>query len=369
MSTFITAIGTAVPQYKIEQESVAQWLLETLGLDAHNMRLTEALYEGSGIKSRYSVLADYSHKIGSFAFYPNTLGLEPFPSVGRRMEVYKREALPLALNAIGSLRTKKDFNPSEITHLITVSCTGMYAPGLDIELIETLGLKDEVERTGIQFMGCYAAFNALKSADYIIRSRADAKVLIVCLELCTLHFQKKQSRDNTVSNAIFGDGAAAVLVEGTPNGGKAYLSIDAFYSGLAKEGKRDMAWHIADSGFEMTLSARVPNAIHSGIRNLTEKLLHRFEIGQQDVSYYAIHPGGRRILEACEGALELSKNDNRFSYEVLSDYGNMSSPTVIFVLEKILNAAQKSSKQKNILSFAFGPGLTMESALLGLHYS
>jgi predicted naringenin-chalcone synthase len=286
------------------------------------------------------------------------------------MRLYEKEALPLAIKAVRNcMEQLPAFDLKAITHLIVVSCTGMYAPGLDIGLVEALGLSEHTERTCIQFMGCYAAFNAMKSADYICRAEPTAKVLVVSLELCTLHFQKAKGRDQLVSNALFGDGAAALLLSGKTLTDRHSLCLDGFFSALATDGKKDMAWHIADHGFEMTLSSYVPLAIQGGIRKLTDQLLDRMELALDEVDYFAVHPGGRRILEVCEEQLGMKPRDNRFAYDVLSRYGNMSSPTVLFVLAEIFNVIKETggpADHKKILSFAFGPGLTLESMLLSV---
>src|SRR5690606_14820474 len=179
---------------------------------------------------------------------------EPFPTVQKRMEVYRKHALDLSEEAVRNcLDQVSDTSLQSLTHLITVSCTGMYAPGLDIELVERLGLASTVQRTAVNFMGCYAAFNAIKLADAICRSSPDAKVLLVCTEICTIHFQKYTDPDHLVSNALFGDGAAAVIMQGQPQDG-VNLELDSFHCELAPAGKQEMAWHIGDTGFEMTLS-------------------------------------------------------------------------------------------------------------------
>lgn len=362
MKSYITAIGTANPEHKIAQMQVADWMANALQMEERPRRMLKSLYESSGIETRYTVLPDYVRTSTEFDFFPQTPDMEPFPSVKTRMLLYEKAALPLAVKAIENcLEHNPGFERNKITHLVTVSCTGMYAPGLDIDIIEELGLPKNIERTSIQFMGCYAAFNGIKTANYICRANTQANVLVVCVELCTLHFQKHKERDHLVSNALFGDGAAAMLIQGKPNTNNVSLSLDAFYCDLLPHGKKDMAWHISDFGFEMTLSSYIPSLIKGGIKSLASKLLNNLKLDQSQISYYAIHPGGRKILEVCEEELGLNPEDNCHAYEVLRDYGNMSSPTVVFVLNSILKNLSASDKDKNLLSFAFGPGLTVES--------
>ena len=246
----------------------------------------------------------------------------------------------------------------------------MYAPGLDIELVQALGLRPDVRRTCVNFMGCYAAVNAVKLADAFCRADAAARVLIVSVELCTLHFQKSPEEDHLISNALFGDGAAACLVQAAPLPNEApSLALTAFHCGLEPDGHDDMAWHINDFGFEMTLSSYVPKLIQRGIRHLTDGLLDSLPVQLAGIRHFAIHPGGRKILETIETELGLTREDNRHAYRVLRDYGNMSSATVLFVLRDVLAAATPADHGAPVLSFAFGPGLTMEAMLLQLTVS
>ena len=365
MDSYITAIGTAVPPYGFSQLQIASFMAEALQLDEYNRRKLQALYRLTRIDRRHSVLPDYGASPGEYTFFPNTPDLEPFPTVGTRMELYRNEALPLAVAAIRDLY--RDGPKTAIpTHLITVSCTGMYAPGLDIDLIEALNLPTTIQRTAINFMGCYGAFNALKTADAFVRADASACVLIVCLELCTIHFQKKTDEDHLLSNALFADGAAAVLIEAQPNREKPTPSfrMRTFFCDLLPEGKKDMGWIINDHGFEMTLTSDVPTVIRQGIGKALSRLLERSGMAIEDITYYAMHPGGRKILEVIEQQLGIDPHENRFAYEVLRRYGNMSSATVLFVLKEIQNHLLSESGMGNILSCAFGPGLTLESMIL-----
>ncbi|WP_426493422.1 type III polyketide synthase [Hymenobacter sp. 102] len=365
MTSYLCAIGTANPPHRIPQLQIADFMAQALELDEAGTRKLRALYRVSGIGQRYTVLPDYGRANGEFAFFPNTPGLEPFPGIGPRMAEYRRQALPLSVQAARAcLDQLPDVAPGSITHLITVSCTGMYAPGLDIELVAALGLSGHVQRTCVNFMGCYAAVNALKLADAFCRATPEARVLIVCTELCTLHFQKSQEDDHLVSNALFGDGSAAVLVQGQPAAHGPSLALTAFHCGLEPDGQADMAWHINTFGFEMTLSSYVPRMIQQGIGQLTQRLLQDLPVQLADVRAFAIHPGGRKILEAIEQALGLTAHDNRFAYQVLRDYGNMSSATVLYVLQALLQTLTPADAGQPVLSFAFGPGLTLEAMLL-----
>lgn len=358
MDVGIAAIGVANPGYRRSQQETAELIVNSLPLKTAERRLLKSVYKSTGIDYRYSVLSDQ--------FITNHSN-QPFPSTAKRMEIYKENAIGLVLQAIKQCLAKTDLTQSAISHVITVSCTGMYAPGIDIEIVQLLKLDPSTKRTAINFMGCYGAFNALKVAESICKSDSHAVVLIVCVELCSIHFQEKMKIDNILSNAIFADGAAAVLVQAKPKVEKS-LRFNAFHCDLLPQTSKDMAWHIADSGFDIVLSTYVPEAIESGIASFLDKMLVENKLSVSEIDFYAIHPGGLKILEACEKALNIPKEQNRYSYQVLRDYGNMSSATVLFVLQSIMDDIDKRDHGKNIFSCAFGPGLTLESMLLRTHY-
>jgi predicted naringenin-chalcone synthase len=356
--SYITAIGTATPQHKFSQSTIADFMVKAMQLDDDEARKLRALYRATGIESRYSVLSDYG-KTSDYEFYSNTYDLSPFPTTKKRLELFRKHAVDLSYTS--AVRAMHGVEAKDITHLIVVSCTGLYAPGLDIDLIKVLGLRRDIQRTAVNFMGCYAAFNALKIADSFCGNQPDAKVLIICTELCSLHFQNKNTEDNMLANALFGDGSASLIVEGRTRKGL-NLKPEMFRCDLATDGEDDMAWTVGDEGFEMKLSSYVPDIIQGGIKELTSKLLANFS----DVNYFAIHPGGKRILEVIEKELGLTKDQNSHAYDILKNYGNMSSPTVVFVLQELCKNLNGVDHDKKILSFAFGPGLTMESMLLSV---
>ncbi len=361
--SYITSIGTANPDNKVSQAAIAEFMIRAMGLNAGDARKLRALYRVTGIDSRYSVLDDYG-KHDDFQFYANSPDLEPFPSTKKRLEIYRKHSVAISEVAIRRCFGRhSDFDPVQLTHLIVVSCTGMYAPGLDIDLIKTLGLPSSIQRLCVNFMGCYAAFTGIKLADAFCKANPDARVLVVCTELCSLHFQKANTEDNMLANALFADGSAALLMESKPRHGL-NLVPEVFFSDVAAESERDMAWTVGDMGFEMKLSSYVPDVIRSGIKKLTDSLLGQIAVKLADVSYFAIHPGGKKILEVIERELGLTKDQNRSAYEVLRQYGNMSSPTVLFVINDLCKNLNGVDGGKKILSFAFGPGLTLESMLL-----
>jgi alpha-pyrone synthase len=362
MKSSIVAIGTAVPACKIEQQHAAELVSTRLNLSAAEKRLLKSVYNATGIDSRHTVLRNEAY----LSFYPDDPN-QPFPTTEDRMVIYKDNALPLAINAITNcLESLPTLKLTDVTHLITVSCTGMYAPGIDIELVQQLELNSSTKRTCINFMGCYGAFNALKVADDICKSDPTANVLVVSVEICSIHFQNNTNLDNLISNAIFSDGAAAVLIQAKANQIK-QLSIEGFHCDLLPQTSQDMAWKIGNSGFDIVLKSYVPEVIQSGIAQFAKKLLSKFDSSLSQIDLYAIHPGGTKILQACESSLNITKEQNKYSYDVLREYGNMSSATVLFVLKKIWDTLKPNDNQKNLFSCAFGPGLTLESVLIKTH--
>ncbi len=353
----ILSIGTAVPAHKHEQNSILQFMQHVYALNEVEKRKIRFLYHQSGIAHRYSVISDYSRNIHEWKFYPQTENLEPFPSLEHRMNFFNRYAASLSVEAIR--KCLGHVPHKEVTHLITVSCTGMSAPGLDLQVMELLELPHNIYRTSVNFMGCYAAIHALKMADMICKTDKHAKVLIVCTELCTLHFQKEPTMDNIASSLLFGDGSAAVLVVPAEADGPG-ITIKGFYAEVAPKGKKDMSWELSSSGFLMTLSGYVPDLIEEDFDPMIGRALQQQGLQKQDIQHWCIHPGGKRILESIEKSLGLERSAFRNSYDVLNDYGNMSSPTVLFVLERFLHK-HGNRKSGPLMAAAFGPGLTMET--------
>ena len=351
----IISIGTAVPAHKHNQKDILQFMQQVYALDAIENRKLKFLYNLSGIDTRYSVVPDYSHSIHEWKFYPHSENLEPFPSLEYRMQWYNKLAAPLSVDAIRNCLEDK-IHTNEITHLITVSCTGMSAPGLDLQVMELLDLPKQVFRTSINFMGCYAAIHGLKLADAICKTDTNAKVMIVCTELCTLHFQKEATQDNIASTLLFADGSAAVLVTHDSFKRKG-LHLKSFYSEVVPKGKRDMAWELSSTGFLMTLSGYIPDLIEADFEPLVNRALQLAELNTNDIQQWCIHPGGKRIVDAIQKTLHLPVETMQKSYEVLKQFGNMSSPTILFVLKELM----KEKKEGSVFGAAFGPGLTMET--------
>jgi predicted naringenin-chalcone synthase len=333
-----------------------------LGDDAETRRwlaAIERVYRTAAIRSRASVLADFAREPHAFSFFPKNWALEPPPTTRARMAVYRDEAPRLA-QAAAERCLEDGFRREAITDLIVVSCTGFYAPGLDIELVDRLQLPAGIRRQTIGFMGCYAGITALRTAATICRSEPDAAVLVVCVELCTLHFQRDLNMDNVLANCLFSDGAAAALVAGAGRTGD--LEIVAAHSAVDADGVDHMTWTVTDAGFRMTLSAEVPERLRQAMPAFAETLLARSKFARESVTFWALHPGGRRILEAVEQQLGLTRDETGPSWDVLSDHGNMSSATILFVLDRWRR--RELSSGSNGVAMAFGPGLTLESLSL-----
>lgn len=367
MYTVLESIATGNPPLRRSQEQAAQFMsnIETLP-DALQSRLP-ALYRGSAIDGRYTCVDDYGRDDPEeFTFFPETWTLEPAPTTEERNEQYREAVVPLAEGVARDALDNADVSPEEITHVIAVSCTGFFAPGLDVELVKRLHMPPTTQRTFIGFMGCYAAFNALRVAHGFCQTDPDAHVLIVCAELCTLHFQIDESLESVIVNSLFSDGAAAAVVsaqsESAADGRLAYVDGRCH---LDDDSMDDMTWAIGDTGFKMGLSSRVPDVVGENLPSYVDNLLSSHDLTRNDLDFWAIHPGGRRIVEGAREALQLDESDVADSLAVLRRYGNMSSPTILFVLQRILErrAQGDGAPPDRGMAMAFGPGLTIEGAL------
>ncbi|MBE9462505.1 type III polyketide synthase [Dyadobacter sp. UP-52] len=356
--SYITAIGTAVPENCFSQEILSSFYMNSTNDDTFKRKI-KIVAGKTGISQRYSVLQDFDESTSDFELFPKTSSVEP--GLNERMMLYKKYATSLSLAAIEKIDHVTFLKP-DITHIITVTCTGLFAPGLDIELIRELNLNPETQRSSVNFMGCNAAIIALKNADAICRSQPDATVLIVCTELCTIHFQKRFNDDYILSNLIFGDGAAAVIMTSQPkqNSFGKRVQVNKFNSMILHNGYRDMAWQLSETGFIMNLTSYVPGLIKENILPMLDKI----GLIPSDIEHWAIHPGGKKIVDDFAAALSLDKSLLAETYKVLKDYGNMSSPTVLFVLKQVLEKAEKATAGEKLFAAAFGPGLSIETMQL-----
>ena len=367
--SYIWCIETANPEFCHKREDFSHFYCNAAGKDEQSKRKIKAVAYKSGINTRYSVLPDFSLPSADFTFFPKNDALTPAPSLTQRMQVYKEKALKLATDCVHKINNFKEIK-CQITHIITVTCTGLFAPGLDIELMQTLDLQPTTQRSSINFMGCNAAVLALKQAHQICKSEENSLVLIVCAELCTLHFQSAFDDDYLISNQIFADGAAAVLVGSnqiTEQVGETFkatpiyksVAIKSFKSLVIHEGRNEMAWQLSETGFKMNLTSYVSPLINKYM----PILLNDVKTDAQKKTHWAVHPGGKKILDDFCKTLNINVLELKYSYDTLRDYGNMSSPTILFVLKNMLENAPILRGDK-ILTAAFGPGLNIETALL-----
>jgi alpha-pyrone synthase len=358
--SYIVAIGTALPKYSHNKEAIIRFFQNSTE-NATTKRKIKAIAERSGIETRYSVIPDFSLNANEFQFFEKTPSLEPEPNLSKRMELFRKEALNLSLKAIDEIPNIKNIK-RKITHLITVTCTGLFAPGLDVELIHELKLSPSIVRSSVNFMGCNAAIMALHNAHTICKSNEDAHVLIVCTELCTIHFRKIYNDDYVLSTSLFGDGSAAILISSKPlnNSNTSNLKMDSFHSHIIHKGFNDMAWQLSEKGFIMNLSSYVSELINGSLAPLLQSLA----IDPKKIDLWAVHPGGKKILDDFSKTLSLNKSQLKESYETLRDYGNMSSVTVLFVLKRLIENNLNAKKGTKVFSAAFGPGLSIEAMQL-----
>ncbi len=317
------------------------------------------LYRQSGIEARHSAVHDFLQNGRPDELFIAGGGV---PNLEARMEAFLRCAPPLAEAAARTCMDKAGLPADGVTHLITVSCTGLSAPGLELMLMEQLGLRPNIQRTAVNFMGCYAAVHALKMAHAFAALSPSARVLVVCTELCTLHFQSDFEEEGATAAALFGDGASAVLVAGS-NAPERGLEIKSFYAEVQSKGKAEMAWHLSSKGFLMTLTSYIPDLLGTDIAPLLERALTEAGLTREAIDLWCVHPGGKRILSAIEKGLALEPHDLEASREVLRAVGNLSSATLFFVLEQLWDKALEA-RGAHIFGVAFGPGLTMESFFL-----
>lgn len=310
--------------------------------------LLKKIYKNSAVQKRYSVLPDILHLKNAFI------------GMSERNDIYKKEAPVLAEKAAREAIKNWKGNLSQITHVISVSCTGIMTPGIEFIVARSLGLEPHVSLLGINFMGCFGAIKALKVASKIAKENPKHRILLVSTELCSLHFKTLTDIETTVIQSLFADGSAAVIIGKEPQENETPLFeyIDEHCSYI-KDSTRDMTWDASTEGFDMTLSPRVPKLIGENIESFIKTLL-----GQAyDVQEYtwAIHPGGKAIVEAVEEKLKLDRSLTASSWNVLQSYGNISSATFLYVLDDI---CQNHSKNEKTVGIGFGPGLCIEALLL-----
>jgi alpha-pyrone synthase len=344
---YINHIATVVPPYDVHQKFIDY--APSMLSDNRQKALFQRAAERSGIAHRYSFLEPDPEL--PYLDTGKIFLTDLFPGTSKRMQLYKQFAFPLAQRAIDALG-----NLEAVSHIIITSCTGFYAPGLDWQIIEHYGLNRSIERTVIGFMGCYAAINGLKAASHIVRSQPDAVVLVVNIELCTLHLQQLQNLEQLLSFLIFADGCAASLVSAESRG----MEIQGFHSTIIPDTEPLIIWDIGDAGFDMNLSGKVPSFIAQHLPALSLSMLN--QTSPETITHWAVHPGGKSILDAVQKALNLDDDQLHASRTILRDYGNMSSPTIMFVLKAMLD----KNRPGDGCALAFGPGLSVETMRFAL---
>ena len=361
MNATILGLGAAVPAHTITQHQALELARVYCG-EGHNPRALDVLYRGTRIKTRYSVVTESAGE-GRVPFFPPPITVEDRgPGTAQRMQRYEQEVVPMALRACREAFADSRVDAGAITHVIVVTCTGFFAPGLDIALIQSLNLRPNVQRLQVGFMGCHGALNGLQAARDILNANSDACVLLCAAELCSLHMQYGHQDGSAVANALFADGAAAAILGRGSDSASTLGGIAAVGSLVVPESRDAMSWRIGDHGFEMTLSSRIPDLIERHVPQWMDNWLGSAGLKVGEIAAWAVHPGGPRILDAVEKSLNLPCPMLKVSREILGDHGNMSSPTVLFILDRLRQTAGKMPLPCVMLGF--GPGLTIEAVLL-----
>ncbi|MFS0894092.1 type III polyketide synthase [Microbacterium sp. 179-I 3D3 NHS] len=372
----LRSLQTIVPDTVLHQDEVRDVFAQQPDIGRLAQRIVATSFNVSGIDTRHTVIQELSldTDVDEPVFFDRRSGELLAPGTKLRNDVYTREAARLFVEvARRALDADPDIDAADVTHVITVSCTGFHAPGPEYEIVRALGLSDSVQRYHLGFMGCYASMPALRAASQFCAADENAVVLVVSVELCTLHLRSSEDPDTIVASSLFADGAAAGIVtaRALPAGATA-LRLDRFHTAIAPEGEKAMAWTIGDTGFEMILATTVPQIIGETIIDALrplyapeDDLAAAFEdhrVGSA-VAHWAIHPGGRSILDRVQEKMHLSDLQLHPAREVLREFGNMSSATVLFVLKRILEEEGADAGDR-VAAMAFGPGLTAESALM-----
>jgi predicted naringenin-chalcone synthase len=361
MPVYINNIATAVPTNYYKQDFLRERMKEYISEKRSTRSIIHRIYSNSGIDKRHSVIQDF-HQNGDPRFFFQEDGTLSEPTTGSRNSTYAHYAKELFVEVAQKLIDEDTSHPKEdITHIITASCTGFFAPEPAYEIVKQLGLSSSTQRYHLGFMGCFAAFPALKMAESFIKADPNAKVLVICLELCTLHLQNSEATDHLISASVFGDGASGALLSSEQPLHKGFR-LEQFATTIAEESEKDMAWTIGDTGFDMVLSTYVPDIIESNLKEALKPLFETYAIQLSDIQSWAIHPGGKAILDKIEKNLNLKPTHLKSSRNVLSKFGNMSSATILFVLQDLLEN-EVPAQEETTLAMAFGPGLTIESAL------
>ena len=364
MSFQLLGLGTALPEDSLTQDEGLTVAREIGAGELRDAPWLATVYAHSGIERRHQVIGrplveDMLHgtRNSGSIYLPKTNGDEQGPTTAQRMAMYAEHAPRLAIDAVSKALSEGNIEPSRVTHLITVSCTGFIAPGVDYALMERLKLSPTVQRTHVGFMGCHGALNGLRVANAFATADPSAVILLCAVELCSLHYYYGLQPDRVVANALFADGCAAIV--GTGGTGQIPWQLHANGSCLIDKTAKMMTWSVGDHGFEMTLSRKIPDQIALYLRPWLERWLDDNGLSLGDVKNWAIHPGGPKILAAVQETLDLSDADMSASRHVYATHGNMSSTTVLFIAEEL----RQRGLGGPIVMIGFGPGLVVEAAL------
>ncbi len=361
MSLSVLGIGTATPDHYADQSVAAELAQQMVFGKEEEEDWFAKVYELSTVEHRGSILlgATNDYTTAQEFYPPSTATDDRGPSTAARMQKYNEHASILGISAARQALFDSNTLPDEITHLITVSCTGFGSPGIDFDLIEHLGLSPGVGRVQVGFMGCHAAINALLVARAIGEADRQARILLCCVELCSLHYSYGWNPSKMIANALFADGAGALVAGNSPHPTENSWSIRTTASQVLPDSRDAMGWQIGDHGFEMILEPNVPDLIFANLRPWVDQWLAGQDLSISDIGSWAIHPGGPRIIHSVAVALGLSPEATEASRYVLSSYGNMSSATVLFVIQRL----QQQNAPRPCVALAFGPGLVVEAAL------
>ncbi len=370
MRTELIGFGTALPAGSLTQDEAVDAAVRLSGMDpkaggARKAQILNALYRRSGVSKRHSVVLREGDEdpFVRQTFYKQAVDqCDLGPTTFARMQRFETAAPELAQVSCRGALEDAQVDASEIKHLVTVSCSGFAAPGFDLALYPALGLRATVSRTNVGFMGCHGALNGLRVARALSLAHPGESILLCATELCSLHHQYTEDPQQIVANSLFADGSAAVVLRGTeateePQAGWTLLGNS---SCLLSDSAEMMSWRVGDHGFQMTLSAQVPEVIRKQLKPWLETWLATYDLAFDDIDSWAVHPGGPRILTATTDALKLAKDQLAISAGVLADCGNMSSPTILFILDRI----RRQERRGTCVALAFGPGLVVEVALL-----
>jgi predicted naringenin-chalcone synthase len=358
MSLRVLGLGTAVPDRSISQADSAR-MNELFCTEERDRRRVRLLHRHSGVQSRGSVLLDSDAgpvEERQTLFTSRRDAGDQGPTTRERMERYELHAPALAARAARAALANAGLEPHQVSQSITVSCTGFFAPGLDARLVEEVGLRPTVGRTHVGFQGCHGAQNGLRVANGLAAVDPGGVVLVTAVELCTLHVAYGWDAERTVANGLFADGAAALV--GTSQAGEGWR-LHACGTVILPDSPAALQWRIGDHGFAMSLSAELPGLIERHLRGWLEEWLATQGLSPAEVASWAVHPGGRRVLDAVESALGLPREATSVSRAVLAEHGNMSSATVLFVLDRLRSAGAP----RPCVALGFGPGLAIEATL------